>query len=214
MHEIIARLGELRVIPLVTLERAEDAMPLADALIEGGLPCAEVTFRTQEAVKAIDIMCKRNDLLVGAGTVLSVDQVKAALDAGARFMISPGLNPKVVSYCVENDIPITPGICTPSDIEAALEFGLDVLKFFPAQPFGGLETVKALSGPYTAVKFIPTGGINTQNLTEYLNFPKVIACGGTWIASSSLILAGKFSEISRNAREAVEIVAGCDAPDS
>lgn len=214
MHEVIARLGELRVIPLVVLERAEDAMPLADALVEGGLPCAEITFRTKAAAEAMQVMAKRNDILVGAGTVLTVDQAKAAWDAGARFIVTPGLNPKVVSYCVEKNITIVPGICTPSDIEGAMEFGLDVLKFFPAEAFGGLKTLKALSGPYTMVKFIPTGGINTQNLPDYLNFPKVMACGGTWIASSSLILAGRFDEIIRNTREAVKIVARCDAPDS
>lgn len=214
MHEVIARLGELRVIPVVALERAEDAMPLADALIEGGLPCAEITFRTNAAAEAIQVMAKRNDILVGAGTVLTVDQAKAAWDAGARFVVTPGLNPKVVSYCVENKITITPGVCTPSDIEGAMEFGLDVLKFFPAEAFGGLKTLKALSGPYTMVKFIPTAGINTQNLSDYLNFPKVMACGGTWIASSSLILAGGFDEILKNTREAVKIVTRCDAPDS
>ncbi len=206
MNEIIARFKDLRVIPVVTIERAEDAMPLADTLIEGGLPCAEITFRTAAAVDAMKIMSKRGDILVGAGTVLTVDQVKIALDAGARFMVSPGFNPKVAGYCVENNIVSTPGICTPSDIEAALDFGLDVLKFFPAEAFGGLSTLKAMSGPYPTVEFIPTGGINPQNFAEYLRFPKVVACGGTWIAKSSLISEGKFDDILRNILEAVEIV--------
>jgi len=196
----------MRVVPVVAIQKAEDALPLADALLEGGLPCAEITFRTAAALDAMRLMARREDILVGAGTVLKVDQVKAAVDVGARFMVSPGFNPKVVGYCVENDITITPGICTPSDIEAALDFGLEVLKFFPAAAFGGLKTLKAMSGPYTTVKFIPTGGISPDNLLEYLQFPKVLACGGTWVAQSSLISEGKFDEIVKNAREAVAIV--------
>lgn len=206
MQEIIARFKDLRVIPVVAIERAEDSMPLADMLIEGGLPCAEITFRTAAAADAMRIMSKRHDILVGAGTVLTIDQVKIALDAGARFMVSPGFNPKVAAYCVENNITFTPGICTPSDIEAALEFGLDVLKFFPAEAYGGLKTLKAMSGPYTTVEFIPTGGINPKNLAEYLRFPKVVACGGTWLAKSTLISEGRFDEILQNIRKAVEIL--------
>ena len=206
MNELAARFKDLCVIPVVAIERAKDAMPLADTLIEGGLPCAEITFRTDAAADAMRIMSKRGDILVGAGTVLTVDQVKIAMDAGARFMVSPGFNPKVAGYCVENNIVFTPGICTPSDIEAALDFDLNVLKFFPAEAFGGLSTLKAMSGPYTTVEFIPTGGINPQNLAEYLRFSKVVACGGTWIAKSSLITEGKFDDILRNTREAVKIV--------
>ena len=206
MHEIIARFETLRVIPVVAIERAGDAMPLADALVEGGLPCAEITFRTSAAAEAIRLLAKRSDLLVGAGTVLSVDQVLTAVDAGAKFVVSPGFNPKVAGYCAENRIAFTPGICTPSDIEAALEFGLDVLKFFPAEAFGGLNTLKALSGPYTAVKFIPTGGITPLNLSAYLHFPKVWACGGTWIAKAGDISAGRFDDILQNVRQAVAIV--------
>jgi 2-dehydro-3-deoxyphosphogluconate aldolase/(4S)-4-hydroxy-2-oxoglutarate aldolase len=143
---------------------------------------------------------------VGAGTVLKVDQVKAAVDAGAQFIVSPGFNPKVVGYCVVNNIAITPGICTPSDIEAALEFGVEVLKFFPAEAFGGLKTLKAMSGPYGTVRFIPTGGISPVNLVEYLQFPKTLACGGTWIAKTTLISGGQFDQILSNAKEAVELV--------
>jgi 2-dehydro-3-deoxyphosphogluconate aldolase/(4S)-4-hydroxy-2-oxoglutarate aldolase len=206
MSEILQQFEKMRVVPVVAIQNAEDSMQLADALIEGGLPCAEITFRTTAAVDAMRIMAKRSDILVGAGTVLKVDQVNAAVDVGARFIVSPGFNPKVVGYCVENNITVTPGICTPSDIEAALEFGLEALKFFPAEAFGGLKTLKAMSGPYTTVKFVPTGGINPNNLLEYLQFPKVLACGGTWIAKSALISEGKFDEIMNNAREAVEIV--------
>ena len=206
MNEILERFARMRVVPVVAIQNAEDSMPLADALIEGGLPCAEITFRTAAAVDAMRIMARRGDILVGAGTVLKVDQVKAAIDVGARFMVSPGFNPKVVGYCVENNITVTPGICTPSDIEAALEFGLEVLKFFPAEAFGGLKTLKAMSGPYGAVKFVPTGGISPDNLVEYLQFPKTLACGGTWVAKSNLISEGKFDQILANAREAVELV--------
>ncbi len=206
MNEILKQLKKLRVVPVVAIQNAEDSMQLADALTEGGLPCAEITFRTAAAVDAMRIMARRGDVLVGAGTVLKVDQVKAAIDVGARFMVAPGFNPKVVEYCVENHITITPGICTPSDIEAALDFGLEVLKFFPAEAFGGLKTLKAMSGPYSTVRFVPTGGISPDNLLEYLQFPKVLACGGTWIAKSALISEGKFDEIINNTREAVGIV--------
>ena len=206
MHEIRARFADLGVIPVVAIERAEDTMPLAEALIKGGLPCAEITFRTAAAADAMRIMSKRGDILVGAGTVLTINQVKTALDAGARFMVSPGFNPKVAAYCVENNIAFTPGISTPSDIEGALDLGLNLLKFFPAEAFGGLKTLKAMSGPYTTVEFIPTGGINPQNLLEYLQFPKVVACGGTWIAKSALISEGRFDDIIKNVREALEIV--------
>jgi len=206
MSQILEQFEKMRVVPVVAIQNAEDAMQLADALIEGGLPCAEITFRTAAAVDAMRIMGRRGDILVGAGTVLKIDQVKAAVDVGARFMVSPGFNPKVVGYCVENNITVTPGICTPSDIEAALEFGLEVLKFFPAEAFGGLKTLKAMSGPYTTVKFVPTGGISPANLVDYLQFPKTLACGGTWIAKSNLIAEGQFDQIRDNAREAVELV--------
>jgi 2-dehydro-3-deoxyphosphogluconate aldolase/(4S)-4-hydroxy-2-oxoglutarate aldolase len=206
MSTILDKFASMRVVPVVAIEDAQDATQLADTLIEGGLPCAEITFRTAAAVDAMQIMARRGDILVGAGTVLKVDQVKAAVDAGAQFMVSPGFNPKVVAYCVDHNITVTPGICTPSDIEAALEFGLEVLKFFPAEAFGGLKTLKAMSGPYGAVKFIPTGGISPNNLVEYLQFPKTLACGGTWIAKSALISEGNFDRILSNATEAVELV--------
>ena len=206
MNPILEQFEKMGVIPVVAIQDAQDAMQLADTLMEGGLPCAEITFRTAAAIDAMRIMADRRDILVGAGTVLKVDQVKAAVDVGAKFMVSPGFNPKVVAYCVDNDITITPGISTPSDIEAALEFGLEVLKFFPAGAFGGLKTLKAMSGPYTTVRFIPTGGVSPQNLTEYLSFNKVLACGGTWVAKSALISEGKFDQILANAKEAVGLV--------
>ena len=206
MNDILQQFETMRVVPVVAIEDANDADRLAEALIEGGLPCAEITFRTAAAVDAMKNMSKRGDILVGAGTVLKVDQVKAAVDAGARFLVSPGFNPKVVGYCVDNHITITPGISTPSDIEAALDFGLEALKFFPAEAFGGLPTLKAMSGPYTTVKFVPTGGISPKNLADYLGFAKVLACGGTWVAKTALISEGRFDDIVSNTRQAVAIV--------
>lgn len=206
MSTILDQFEKMRVIPVVAIENAQDADRLADTLIKGRLPCAEITFRTAAAIDAMRIMARRGDILVGAGTVLKVDQVKAAVDVGAQFMVSPGFSPKVVRYCVENSIPVTPGVCTPSDIEAALDLGVEVLKFFPAEAFGGLKTLKAMSGPYGTVRFVPTGGINPANLVEYLQFPKTLACGGTWIAKAALISEGRFDQILSNAREAVELV--------
>lgn len=205
MDEVLKRIGELKLVPVVVIEDAKDSGPLADALAAGGLPLAEITFRTEAAPEAIRTMAARGDLLVGAGTVLTVDQVKSAVDAGARFIVSPGINPKVVGYCVEKGIPVTPGICTPTDIETALGFGLKVVKFFPAEALGGLKLLKAMSAPYGMMRFIPTGGINASNLPGYLAFPKVLACGGSWMVKKDLIAAGRFDEIEGLTREAVGI---------
>ena len=207
MDDILNRFQQMGVIPVVAIEDHHDAGPLAEALIEGGLPCAEITFRTAAAAAAISGMAKRGDILVGAGTVLTIEQVKTAIGNGARFIVAPGFNPRVVAYCVEHNIPVTPGICTPTDIEAALGFGVKVLKFFPAEAFGGLKTLKAMSGPYGNLKFIPTGGINPQNLIDYLQFAKVLACGGTWVAKSAAITQGDFDQIRDNARQAAALVA-------
>jgi len=206
MHNIVALFKDLRVIPVITIECSNHAMSLADALTEGGLPCAEITFRTPAAVDSIKVMSKKGDILVGAGTVLNIDQVKTAMDAGARFIVSPGFNPKVAGFCAQNNIVHIPGICTPSEIEVALDFGLNVLKFFPAEAFGGLKTLKAISGPYRKLKFIPTGGINPGNLVDYLRFSSVLACGGTWIAESKLISDGRFDEILKNTQNTVKII--------
>lgn len=205
MHKELEKLAQTRVVPVIALDRAEDAAPLAEALVAGGLACAEVTFRTDAALEAIRTMAARGDMQVGAGTVLKVDQVKAALDAGATFMVSPGFNPKVVSYCVENGVPITPGTTNPSDIEMALDHGLEVVKFFPAEAFGGLRTLKAMAQPYNMMKFIPTGGVNADNLIDYLRFDPVIACGGSWMVKPDMIAEGQFSDVTRLARDAVEI---------
>lgn len=207
MNELLRKFQELGIVPVVVLDNAKDAEPLAKALCEGGLPCAEVTFRTDAAEESIRIMAQKfPNMLVGAGTVLTIDQVDRAVAAGAKFIVSPGLNPKVVKYCVEKNIPITPGVQTPSEIEQALEFGLDVVKFFPAEPAGGLKMIKALAGPYVNLKFIPTGGISTKNAPEYLAYDKILAVGGSWVASKDLINAGKFDEIAKITKESVAMV--------
>ncbi len=209
MNEVLKRLGELGVIPVVKIEKASDAVALGRALLAGDLPVAEITFRTAAAEEAIaNIARSLPDMLVGAGTVLSVDQVKKAVAAGAKFIVSPGFNPKVVDYCVEKGIPVTPGISSPSEIEMGLERGLEVLKFFPAGASGGLDFLRAIAAPYAGVSFIPTGGVDPANLKEYLSFNRVHAVGGTWVAKDAMISAGKFDEIAKLAKEAVTIAMG------
>ena len=209
MNDIIAQFQKLGIIPVVVINDAKDAVPLAKALCEGGLPVAEVTFRTDAAEEAIRLMAEAcPEMLVGAGTVLTTEQVDRAVAAGAKFIVSPGLNPKVVQYCLDKNIPITPGTSSPTDIEAALELGLEVVKFFPAEQSGGIAKIKAMAAPYTKVKFMPTGGINAANLKSYLDFPKIVACGGSWMVSGDLIKAGNFDEIKRLTREAVNTMLG------
>lgn len=209
MNEMLVKIQKVGIVPVVKLDRAEDAQPLAKALIDGGLPCAEVTFRTAAAEEAIKAMRQAYpDMLIGAGTVLTTEQVDKAVGAGATFIVSPGLNPKVVKYCVDKGIPIIPGCSSPTDIEAALEFGLEVVKFFPAEAAGGLPMIKAMSAPYVNMKFMPTGGINAKNLLSYLDFNKVIACGGSWMVSDEYIKAGDFAKITNLTREAVSLMLG------
>jgi 2-dehydro-3-deoxyphosphogluconate aldolase/(4S)-4-hydroxy-2-oxoglutarate aldolase len=192
----------LRIIPVVAIEDAADAGPLADALIEGGLPCAEVVFRTPAALTAIQALTARGGLTVGAGTVLTVTQAEQAADAGAAFIVSPGFHPKVVNYCLKRKVPVVPGACTPTEIGFACDSGIELVKFFPAEAYGGIKTLKALAAPFPAVRFIPTGGINPQNLAEYLRLPSVAACGGTWLAPPELLGAKRFDEILKRVREA------------
>ncbi|MBO4321005.1 MAG: bifunctional 4-hydroxy-2-oxoglutarate aldolase/2-dehydro-3-deoxy-phosphogluconate aldolase [Treponema sp.] len=207
MNDTLRKIGETGIIPVVVLNKVSDAEPLAESLIKGGLPCAEVTFRTDAAEESINIIARKfPDMFVGAGTVLSVEQVDRAIGAGAKFIVSPGFNPKVVEYCLKNDYPIAPGIMTPTEIEMALEFGLDVVKFFPAENAGGLKMIKAMSAPYTMMKFMPTGGINATNVRDYLACDKILACGGSWMVKGDLINAGDFDEIERLTREASGIV--------
>ena len=210
MSDIVSRFEALRVIPAAAIERAEDAPALADALVAGGLPCLEVVLRTPAGIDAIRQVSRRSGILLGAGTVLTIDQVKAAVDAGAAFMVSPGYNPTVADYCLRQRILHIPGVCTPTEIEAALERGLRLFKFFPAEAMGGVGTLRAIGGPYSRVKFIPTGGINAGNLSRYLRCPKVMACGGTWIAEASLIRRHRFEDIADLARQAVAIANACD----
>jgi 2-dehydro-3-deoxyphosphogluconate aldolase/(4S)-4-hydroxy-2-oxoglutarate aldolase len=206
MTQILEEIGQLALMPVVKIENAEHATQLAEALVAGGLPRAEITFRTEAAEEAIGrIASAFPEIVLGAGTVLSVDQAERAVDAGAQFIVAPGFNPKVVDWCLEHGVPVTPGVATATEIEMALDKGLDILKFFPAEALGGVRMLKAMAGPYGGVKFIPTGGINAGNLAGYLELPMVHACGGSWLAPSKLISAEAFDEITRVAREAVAV---------
>jgi Entner-Doudoroff aldolase len=209
MNEVLTKIQNIGIVPVVVLNDARDAAPLAKALCDGGLPCAEVTFRTAAAAESIKIMTEEYpEMLVGAGTVLTTEQVDRAIEAGAKFIVSPGLNPKVVKYCLDKQIPITPGVITPGEVEKALELGLEVVKFFPAEAAGGLNMIKSMAAPYTNIRFMPTGGISAQNINEYLAFDKIIACGGSWMVNTTLIKAGKFDEITALTKAAVMTMLG------
>lgn len=204
MQTIANQIYDCGIVPVVKLDKKEDAVPLAKALITGGMRCIEVTFRTACAEDAIRAVTKEvPEMLVGAGTVLTPEQAQRAVDAGAKFVVSPGFSEKTVGYCVERGIPIFPGCSSPSDVEKALGFGLTYLKFFPAEACGGLKTIKAMCGPYTNVTFMPTGGINEDNLSSYLAYEKILACGGSWMVKDALIQAGRFDEITRLANSAM-----------
>jgi Entner-Doudoroff aldolase len=207
MNEVIRTFEKVGVVPAVVIDHAEDALPLADALLAGGLPVAEITFRTEAAADAISKIHKNYPkVLVGAGTVLSCKQVDQARAAGAAFIVSPGLNPKVVQHCLEVNIPVIPGINTPSEVEEAMSVGLRYVKFFPAEASGGLKYIKAISAPYTDMHFLPTGGVNAENAAEYLSCPSVFAIGGSWMVKRDLIRNHDFEEITRMTSEACEIV--------
>ena len=207
MSTIIEELSGYGVVPVVVLNRAEDAKPLAEALCKGGLPCAEVTFRTEAAEESIRIMSENfPQMLVGAGTVLTIGQVDRAVGAGAKFIVSPGFDPEIVDYCIEKKIPVFPGCITPSEVAQGVKRGLKVLKFFPAEQAGGVAMIKAMAAPYTTVKFMPTGGISAKNLEEYLSVPKIVACGGSWMVKGDLIDSGQFDKIEEMTREAVDLV--------
>lgn len=195
------------VVPVVVLDDSKDALPLAKALVDGGLPCAEVTFRTSAAKEAIHLMVEAYpDMLVGAGTVLNIEQAKDAINVGAKFIVSPGFDDDLVRYCKENNIPVFPGVVTPTEVMKALKYDLKVLKFFPAENYGGLATIKALSAPFNNIQFMPTGGINSKNIKDYLANNKIIACGGSWMVKKDLINDGKFDVIESLVKEAVSIV--------
>lgn len=203
MQEQIQKFG---VVPVVVLNDAKDALSLAKALIEGGLPCAEVTFRTEAAEESIRQMAAEYpQMLVGAGTVLTTEQVDRAVNAGAKFIVSPGFDPEIVDYCLSKKIPIFPGCVTPSEVAQAVKRGLKVVKFFPAEQFGGVSTIKALAAPYTMVRFMPTGGVSAKNLKDYLSCDKIIACGGSWMVKGDMIKAGEFDKIREMTKEAVAL---------
>ena len=207
MNEVLMKIGQMGIVPVVVLNDVKNAVPLAQSLINGGLPCAEVTFRTEAAQQSIAEISKNfPQMFVGAGTALTTEQVDRAVDAGAKFIVSPGFNPKVVEYCIKKGYPVTPGIMTPTELEMALEFGLDVVKFFPAENAGGLKMIKAMAAPYTKMKFMPTGGINPQNVREYVQCDKILACGGSWMVKGDLINSGNFAEIEKLTKEASQIV--------
>lgn len=194
------------VVPVVVLNDKEDAIPLAEALIKGGLPCAEVTFRTDAAEDSIRLMCEKYpEMLVGAGTVLTTDQVDRAVAAGAKFIVSPGFDPEIVEYCLSKNIPVLPGCISPSEVAQAVKRGLKVVKFFPAEQAGGVAMIKAMAAPYTMVKFMPTGGISTKNLKDYLTCDKIICCGGSWMVKGDMIKNKEFDKIEQMTREAVEL---------
>lgn len=209
MNEILKQISDYGIVPVIKFDRVEDALPLAKALCDGGLPVAEITFRTECAAEAMKLVSTElPEMLVGAGTILTIEQVDEAVAAGAKFIVSPGLNPKVVKYCVEKGIPVTPGCANPSDVEQAIELGLDVVKFFPAEAAGGINMIKSMAAPYTKMKFMPTGGINASNINNYLSFNKIIACGGSWMVNDSLIAAGEWDKIVELTREAVNTMLG------
>lgn len=208
MWYIERQLALLKIVPVVVLENARDAVPLAEALCAGGLPCAEVTFRTAAARESIRAMAQAYPrMLVGAGTVLTTGQVDQAIEAGAKFIVSPGFDPEVVDYCLRRDIPIFPGCVTPSEVAQAVKRDLRVVKFFPAESYGGVNTIKALAAPYVGLKFMPTGGIGPKNLVEYLRCDSVAACGGSWMVKGDLIRNGNFDIIQKLAGDAAAMAA-------
>ncbi len=204
--EVIERIGELKLIPVVALDSADDAVRLAEALLDGGLPCAEITLRTDAGLETLRRLSSLEGFLLGAGTVHSARQAQQVADAGGEFVVTPGFNPQTVEWCLDHQLPIIPGIATPSDLEQALEYGIEVVKFFPAEALGGIKMLQALSGPYHHMRFVPTGGIHRENLCAYLALPQVLACGGSWMVKTELISDGRFDEITRLTREALETI--------
>ena len=203
----LKRFSEIGIIPVVVLNDVKDAEPLGNALMEGGLPAAEVTFRTDAAEQSIRIMSEKfPDMLVGAGTVLTKEQVDRAVNAGAKFIVSPGFDPEIVKYCLEIDIPVCPGIQTPTELIQAVNMGLDHVKFFPAENAGGLSMINAVGAAFPKVKFMPTGGVNAKNVVDYLKSDRIFCCGGSWMVKGDLIKAGEFEKIKDLVAEAAEIV--------
>ena len=203
MNQILEQLGIYGIVPVVVLQDAAKAEPLAKALCKGGLACAEVTFRTDAAEESIRIMSEKfPEMLVGAGTVLTTEQADRAVKAGAKFIVSPGLNPEVVKWFQAYEVPVIPGIVTPTEMAQAIGLGLTMVKFFPAEPAGGISMIKAMAAPYTGIRFMPTGGINAKNLEEYLSCDKILCCGGSWMVKGDLVKAGEFDKIKELTAEA------------
>ncbi|MDP2489781.1 bifunctional 4-hydroxy-2-oxoglutarate aldolase/2-dehydro-3-deoxy-phosphogluconate aldolase [Vibrio splendidus] len=207
MTSLNSVLADLKVIPVIAIDKAEDILPLGKVLAENGLPVAEITFRSDAAVEAIRLLKEAQpDMLIGAGTILTREQVVAAKEAGATFIVSPGFNPNTVKACQDLDIPIIPGVNSPSTVEAALEMGITTLKFFPAEASGGINMVKSLLAPYGDIQLMPTGGINTSNISQYLDIPRVLCCGGSWMVDKTLINQGEWDKIGQLTREAIQLV--------
>lgn len=205
--DIMQRIEQLRLVPVVKIDRVEDAVPLCGALKEGGLPVAEITFRTQAAEESIKRVVKAfGDVLVGAGTVINVEQAKRALGAGAKFLVSPGFSKSVTEYALKENVPIFPGTCTPTEIMMALEYGLSVVKFFPAKQYGGLSTIKALAAPFPSIRFMPTGGISEENVKEFLAYERIVAVGGSWMVKESLFANGSFDKVKEATASAVKLI--------
>lgn len=207
MNKIYEKLGQIGIIPVIKLERSEDILPLSEALLKGGISAAEITFRTDAAEGAIRLLKKENNgMIIGAGTVLTVENANRAADAGAEFVVAPGFNPRVVDHCIKNSILMAPGCSIPSEIEFALERGLEVVKFFPAEQSGGLDKIKAMGAAYGNIKFIPTGGISADNLATYASCNKILACGGTFMVKDSFINDKQWDKITELSAKAIEII--------
>lgn len=203
MENVLEEIKGYRIVPVVAINKIEDAIPTMEALVKGGLPVAEITFRTACAKDAIKVAIEKfPNALIGAGTVINAKQAEEAISVGAKFIVSPGLSSSVLEVCKAHNVPYLPGCVTPTEIMEALELGLTTLKFFPASNYGGLKTIKALNGPFPQVTFMPTGGVNEDNILEYLSYPHIIACGGSWM------MKGSFEEIEEKTKKAVELVRG------
>jgi 2-dehydro-3-deoxyphosphogluconate aldolase/(4S)-4-hydroxy-2-oxoglutarate aldolase len=208
MHELTDALKDFRLVPVIALEDEESAVPLGEALLDGGLPLAEITFRTDAAEASMRRLSKElPDLLLGAGTVLTTEQIDKAIDAGASFIVTPGFNPRVVEHALKREIPITPGVNNPTGVEQALEYGLHLLKFFPAEVSGGVNMLKALGGPYRRVTFVPTGGVSLSNLESYLSLKNVTAVGGSWLVPKEALASGDFEQIRDLTSDSCEVAA-------
>ncbi len=205
MDKIIRELARVRILPLVTISNTDQVIPLCDALNSGGMSFVEIAYRSSKATESIRIASQLAGMAVGAGTVTSIDLVKSAMDAGAQFIISPNFIPGVVEYCSDNGIIVFPGICTPSELGQVMEMGLSIVKFFPAEAFGGVKTIKAISAPFPEIQFVPAGGINRDNLASYLELPQVLCCSGSWMVSKDLIEKGEFEKITHGCLKTLEI---------